>query len=787
MKPKYFPITSFCFIAVLLANLALPAFAQKPKKPRNPPAQIRTITASTTVYGGDTPANLRPDQQRRWDSFVKIWDTLNNGYFDQTFNGLDWKKVKQDYRPKVVAAKNDADFHRSMQEMIGLLNRSHFAIIPPEVYREIEQARTRARSKEREWRDKQAVGTAEGEEPDDDQPFIDESRYKYGIGVDLRYIKGQFVITRVEKDSAAEYAGVKAGFVIDKINDVSMSEMMSRSIAYYSYIRNFERHLPSQIVEWFLNGEKDSQVVVTCLNANNEPVDFTIRRELLRGEMISIGRNYPEQYLRFETRSLSDDVGYIRFNLFSLAVIGKYCDAISNFKDKKAIVIDLRGNSGGILGTLPPLVGMLSDKPLALGTSIYRVGSEPMSVTPKAKQYRGKIVVLVDKLSVSAAELFTAGLRDNERAIIVGEQTGGEALPAISMELPTGGVFVYPIANFRTATGKYLEGTGVTPDFVTPVDRNQLLLGKDVALERALSLIADKTELPKKVYTGAATGSGDMTVTGPPLPPPPMARPAPKVILGDSNGPPPAVKSITGPLVANPASPKEVLPKKDARSLKTLADFFAKAGGEAAWREIKSYRAVGRDVISIRGTVTEFDFKAFRREPDRYAVVLSSPVVGELREMYHGKTAVMQTDFGIEQPIHQGVDTTKVDLFYPIRTLLNEDEYESLSFTGTFDRSGRKSDLIEAKTKTGETVALAFDSETKMLVGYATRGASMSFDDYRMTGKLMMPYSIEVSSFTKITLDTLVLNETLDDSVFARKLNCFDIAIDAAITKPNDK
>ena len=786
MKRNILPLVLLCFIAFLFLGSTFPAHAQKSKKRKSTPILIRSVIASTTVYGGETQPNLNSEQKRRWDSFTKIWYTLNDNYFDQTSNGLDWNKVKADYKAKVVAVKNDSDFHRLMQEMIYLLDCSHFAIIPPEVYREIERARTLARSKEKVRLEKNSANTAEGEEPDDDLPFIDESRFKYGIGVELRYIKGQFVITRVEKDSAAEYAGVKAGYIIDTVNDVSMSEMMSRSIAYYLYIRNFERYLPAQIVDWFLNGEKDSQVQITCLDGTNEPVDFTIRRELLRGEMISIGKNYPEQYLRFESRSLTDTVGYIRFNLFSLAVIGKYCDAISSFKDKEAIVVDLRGNSGGVLGTIPTLTGMLTDTPIAMGTSIYRVGSEPLLAKPKAKQFRGKVVILVDKLSLSAAALFTAGLRDNSRAFVVGEQTGGEALPAISTELPTGGVFVYPIANFKTKSGKFLEGSGVTPDFITPVDRGQLLLGKDVALEKALALIADNTELPRSTPVALTDGPGAKGFLAPPAP-----KPTSKTIMGDRNissaelgkplAPPPVARPLVFRAIAPPTGSmlsKNVVPK-DARSLKLIADFFKRTGGEQAWREVKTYSATGRNSITMKGTVTELEFKAYRRDPDRYAAILSSPVAGEIRELYHGKTALMQTDLGIDQPIYTDIDITKVDLFYPLRTLLDADEYESLSFTGTFDRSGRKSDLIEAKTKSGETVALAFDSITKMLVGYATRGAAMSFDDYRQTGKVMMPYSIEVSSYTKITLDKLILNEKLDDSLFEKKVNCFDIPNDA--------
>src|SRR5439155_12567112 len=161
------------------------------------------------------------------------------------------------------------------------------------------------------------------------------------------------------------------------------------------------------------------------------------------------------------------------------------------------------------------------------------------------------------------------------------DRTAGEALPALSTSLATGAVLIYPIANFRTSKGKYLEGAGVEPNFTVAVDRKSLLEGRDSQLEKALSLIRDGRQFSKPETTGGI-GFG-----GPDVPPPPKAKPTPAPTttgksavqgtglstsseqrftrLGDTNSSLPPPKAA--PMV------------KDAKALQVIADFATAIGG----------------------------------------------------------------------------------------------------------------------------------------------------------------------------------------------------------------
>ncbi len=773
-------IRVFCVSLALLILCGLPeaVLAQRKPAPKTRPEPVKTVRltklGSVDVFGGDTPPNLTAAQKLRWDSFIKIWETLRDNYFDQTFNGLDWNAVKAEFRPRVVAAKTDLEFHTQMQEMISRLERSHFAIVPPEVYREIETAKSEAKKREKE---RAAARTEAGDDGgEDDEPLFYESETHFGIGVELRLIDGKFVIVGTDENSAAEYAGVKPGFILDKINGVSLSEMVKRITVYYSSTgtEKFLKYLPLQIGPWFLNGEKDSFVSITCLDGDNKPVDFRIRREPLRGRTVVLGENLPDQYLKFVTRDIDGDVGYLRFNLFAGPVIDAFCDAIRRNSGKKALIIDLRGNTGGLLGPLYALSGMLTDDKIDIGTMIYKVGREPMIARSMKNNFTGKLVFLVDRYTISAAEIFAGAVQDNKRALIIGEKTAGEALPAISVALPTGGVMLYPIANFKTTTGRLLEGVGVVPDVKVEIDRKTLLDGTDPQLARAIAEIKQDKLFPKP-----AAEMGD-----PESPPPPMALPPPPKVAGGSgrgsgigngsgSGSGTGISTTALPPPPSPTAPKPAAEVKDPKALDVIAAFAAAAGSLADWRAIKTYTITGRQQIGYRGSQTTFSLRSYKRYPSEYAIVLSSPAVGEVRTIFNGRQMITQADYGLYNSVTLP-DDPKADLFDPIFEALETETMRSVTFTGTFDRDGRKCHIIEATLKNGVTYAMAFDVENKMLVSVAGRFSLTSYGDYRKVGRLMMPFKVGVGAGKDLEFDSIVLDQTLGDDIFKRKENCYD-------------
>lgn len=784
MRIKAFFHVSLLFVAT--AILPFGASAQRVKRPVRPVIRpiIRPITAQVTV----SASNLPPEKQRRLEAFSVAWNTIDDNYYDKTFGGLDWNKVRTEFEPRVVAAKTDAEFHVLLTEMIGRLGRSHLAVIIPEYFDRLEKAKVQARKRGRQMAAERAVAgkgakndaDADGEETDEDL-IEDQTKLRFGIGVELRMMNDQIVITQVEKQSGATLAGLRPGFVIDKVNGVSIKALIDQLTIAGTKKSEIGYLLPIQIVEFFLNGQPDTSVYLSCLDADDKPQEFTVPRLELPGEAVSISKNLPDQFLKFQYSSLSDDVGYIKFNAFAVPVIGKFCDALTALGPKKALIVDLRGNLGGLMASMIGLSGMMSDKALTLGTYNSRAGNAPFVGASKAKNFKGRVVVLVDALSMSAAELFTAGLQGNNKAIVVGDRTGGKSLPANWTKLSTGAVLVYPIADFITPKGVSLEGNGLEPDFKIALDRKSLLGGTDLQLQKALAVVRDDAafaKLAEPVRVGGSSGS-----SGAGQPPVPKTITISKNPGSDSSGssdapPPPRAITKLGSLSAYPANPPPMTLTRvpsDARSLQIIADFAAASGGLDAFKNIKTYEVKGRASIGASGE-TDGEMYSAREAPDKYLMVFDSPTLGEIREIHNGKTELVQADYGIDTKIPEGRDAVTTHLFSPVFNTLDPDFLKTLKFEGTFDIEGRKRHVLSGTSPTGYAIGLSFDAETKMLVTYSQPGLLYELGDYKKSDGFALPFRIQMDGLMKITLASISLNPKIDPKAFEKKEKCFDKA-----------
>ncbi len=699
------------------------------------------------------------------EAFSLAWATLNEQYFDKTFGGLDWLKIRSEYEPRVRRAKTDAEFHDILEEMIGRLGKSHLSILVPEYFERFENAKASARKREKELAAEKKLDNKATTDDDDDEPTDDEYK-QHGIGVELRMIGDQVVVTSVEQKSGALAAGIKPGYVIEKINGVSMKETVALLLASGISETEMRYALPFTLVSEFLNGEPDSSVFLTCLDENDRSREFTVSRRELAGEMISLSTNMPDQMLKFEARELTPDVGYIHFNAFAVPVIDKFCSSLSQFSKKKGLVIDLRGNLGGVLVSMIGLSGMLTDKPMTLGTFTSRGGSQLFTVASKARNFKGRIVVLVDGLSMSASEMFAAGLHANQRAVVVGTRTGGQSLPAVWIKLPTGAVMMYPISDFLVLDGKSLEGTGVTPDFVAELDRKSLLRGGDSQIEKALAVIADDKAFatrhkpspsprPSPQASGLSTASTDS-------PPPPKLVKLPTATTGEA--PPPMIM---------PPLPGPTPGPSDERSLKTVADFAIAAGGPDLKKRITSYEVDG--AVSVGGNVELVGsiYSAWQ-SPNKVAVVLKMPTIGEVRSIFDGKNSFQQADYGLSGDIFPLGEAEHADLLGPYFAAMDLEFLKGLKFEGEFDLDGRKRVILSGKSNKNVSVGLSFDKETKLLVTFTQGQLLVTFADYRKVDGVMLPFSIKYDRIMDVEIDSIKLNTKLDVATFEKKLKCFD-------------
>jgi carboxyl-terminal processing protease len=189
--------------------------------------------------------------------------------------------------------------------------------------------------------------------------------------------------------------------------------------------------------------------------------------------------------------------GIVGFNVWMAAVDRPFQLAIDEHRDAAGIVVDLRGNPGGLAAMMMGIAGHFIPERHSLGVMTSRENELKFTVNPRlvnakgerVETFAGPVAILVDGLSASASECFTGGMQSLGRVRVFGERTMGAALPSQFDRLPNGDVFIHATADFVTADGTRLEGRGVIPDDVVPVRRADLLAGRDAALEAALAWI----------------------------------------------------------------------------------------------------------------------------------------------------------------------------------------------------------------------------------------------------------------------------------------------------------
>jgi carboxyl-terminal processing protease len=400
----------------------------------------------------------------RQETFDMVWTTVNEKHYDPDFGGVNWDKVREQYAPKVAAVKSDQELYTVLQAMLGELHQSHFHIIPPD-----------------------AIVTDDSKEPKDG-----------AVGLDIRLIDGQAIINQVEPGSRAAAAGLRPGFIIKKIDELSVDQIAER----------FSKSTESQAIKRIritrtalakINGQPETMVRLTIVDESDRTRDVTLEREKLKGEMSPRFGNFPPQYMEFESKRLAGGIGYIRFNIFVVPMMDKIRAAIRSMLDAPGIIIDLRGNPGGFGNMAPGIAGSLEAKQVSLGAMKLRSGRQAFIAFPQKDAYLGPVVIMVDGASASTSEIFAAGLQEIGRASVVGERTMGAALPSIIGKLPTGALFQYAIADFKTPRGVLIEGLGVKPDIEVILTRRALLEGRDPQLDAAVGIINQKHSKQERV------------------------------------------------------------------------------------------------------------------------------------------------------------------------------------------------------------------------------------------------------------------------------------------------
>jgi carboxyl-terminal processing protease len=397
----------------------------------------------------------QPTPDLRQETFEIVWKRVKEKHYDPNLNGVDWDAVHEKYAPRVATVKTDEELYRLLSEMLGELKQSHFAIIPPSAY----------------------LNEEEGS----------GNSFESNVGLMVQLIEGQPTITRVEPDSSASQAGLRPGFIITHIDDKPLEELQKR-IAARKERPVRERSLLMRAVLARLRGPADSTVSVRYLDEKDTPRTVTLKRQKPDGQPVKLGE-LPTFYARVQAKRLTQGIGYVRFNTFMVPILEEIQKAIQSFHDAHGMIIDLRGNPGGVGAMATGVARLFYKERATLGTMKMRQGEAHFVIFPAADAYTGPVAILTDEGTGSTSEVLASGMQENGRVTIVGQPSVGAVLPSVIEKLPIGARLQYAIADFKTPQGVLIEGRGVLPDVPVEITRRDLLAGRDPVLEQAVSVL----------------------------------------------------------------------------------------------------------------------------------------------------------------------------------------------------------------------------------------------------------------------------------------------------------
>ncbi len=409
--------------------------------------------------GQEAAQAIGDERERNLASFDLVWKTVKDTYPDSTLGGLDWAGMRDRFRPRMESAATIDEARAVIGEMLASLNQSHLMLIPRDYFK--------------------------GER-------TDSALSGMGVcGFDVRPVDGAVLVTSVRPDSPASAAGVQPGWEVLRIDGVPVRETTDEIAALYKGRSRFEFELVHTLYS-DLSGEAGDSVSVAFRDGKGLEREMEIALMKRPGRYVPAYGNLGPAFIDFEAKKLDGNVGYIRFNGFAGVVYlsSAFNGAMDTLRTSRGVILDLRGNSGGIGGIAVSMAGwFVAEKGKSLATIASRDRVDRIPVVPRAKMYGGPLAVLVDGLTASAAEFLAGGLQDIGRARLFGARTAGFSGRGELLELPNGDLFMHVTARHLRADGTDVEGKGIAPDVAAPHTRASLLAGKDAALEAALRWI----------------------------------------------------------------------------------------------------------------------------------------------------------------------------------------------------------------------------------------------------------------------------------------------------------
>jgi carboxyl-terminal processing protease len=302
-----------------------------------------------------------------------------------------------------------------------------------------------------------------------------------GVGLTFQIYKDTILVIAPIPGGPSDKVGIQAG---DKIITVDEKEAFGKEITTKWVMDN-------------LRGKKGSEVIVGIYRKGLEDlIDFKIERDEI--PINSLDASF----------MLDEATGYIKLNRFARNSDTELTEAIASLKKEgmKNLVFDLRGNSGGYLGTAMSISDeFLDGEKLVVYTEGVHTPRQDLVATEEGMFEEGKLVVLINEGSASASEIVSGAVQDWDRGVVIGRRSFGKGLVQRPFRLPDGSVVRLTVARYYTPSGRciqkpYEDGTeAYYKDFYSRMKNGEMVNADSIHFPDSLKY---ETEKGRTVYGG---------------------------------------------------------------------------------------------------------------------------------------------------------------------------------------------------------------------------------------------------------------------------------------------
>ena len=413
---------------------------------------VVVVLAGTTILRSDELGNER----YRMKAIAKtVADEIQKHYYDPSLKGLDWKALLEQAKQKIDNAKNISEMLTAIYVMVDKLKDSHTHFIPPSV----------------------------------------NVKLKYGfeakaIGEDVR-------IYKIVPKLPAERGGLKVGDKIIRMNGHTAERYSFDDMLFYYRVLH-------HLLAWELvvqTGSDPPRTVRLTPKREDKAIVLDINRLSDFWDIILEDESETEEERTYRTANLDGGIGYIQVREFPENA--EFLDALADtVKDSKAVIVDLRGCPGGVVDTLRSFAGHFEANATVMLKAVGRKKTEEIMVKPKKPNFSGRLLVLIDSRTGSAAEVFARFFQSTGKAMVIGDASLGRVMRSsyYPEEVGAENIVFYGIqisnAKVVLPNGEELEGKGVTPDMPCNPSGDDMREKRDVCMDKAIAKAREALHLP---------------------------------------------------------------------------------------------------------------------------------------------------------------------------------------------------------------------------------------------------------------------------------------------------